>query len=138
MFEINLECFLSKEITIKLWTDLFVLEQPTVKQLGRVIKKTEQFSNNEIHNTQIMIDVLASFIKTPWWFGYRKKKLKYILRQLTSENLIKVWNEIFFWLGLTNDNYNDLLNHETIVPLVDENEAWLLWSLSSWNTTVCD
>ncbi len=122
MFEINLECFLSKEITIKLWKDLFVLEQPTVKQLGQVISKTDQFTTDEIHNTTIMIDVLWSFIKDPWWFGYRRKKLKYILKHLTPDNLIKVRNEIFFWLGLTNHNYNDLLNHETIVPLVEDEE----------------
>jgi hypothetical protein len=122
MFEINLECFLSKEITIKLWKDLFVLEQPTVKQLGQVISKTDQFTIDEIHNTSIMIDVLWSFIKDPWWFGYRRKKLKYILKHLTPDNLIKVRNEIFFWLGLTNHNYNDLLNHETIVPLVEDEE----------------
>lgn len=122
MFEINLECFLSKEITIKLWKDLFVLEQPTVKQLGQVISKTDQFTTDEIHNTAIMIDVLWSFIKDPWWFGYRRKKLKYILKNLTPDNLIKVRNEIFFWLGLTNHNYNDLLNHETIVPLVEDEE----------------
>jgi hypothetical protein len=122
MFEINLECFLSKEITIKLWKDLFVLEQPTVKQLGQVISKTDQFTIDEIHNTTIMIDVLWSFIKDPWWFGYRRKKLKYILKHLTPDNLIKVRNEIFFWLGLTNHNYNDLLNHETIVPLVEDEE----------------
>lgn len=122
MFEINLECFLSKEITIKLWKDLFVLEQPTVKQLGQVISKTDQFTIDEIHNTSIMIDVLWSFIKDPWWFGYRRKKLKYILKHLTPDNLIKVRNEIFFWLGLTNHNYNDLLNHETIVPLVEDDE----------------
>ena len=122
MFEINLECFLSKEITIKLWKDLFVLEQPTVKQLGQVISKTDQFTTDEIHNTNIMIDVLWSFIKDPWWFGYRRKKLKYILKHLTPDNLIKVRNEIFFWLGLTNHNYNDLLNHETIVPLVEDEE----------------
>ncbi len=122
MFEINLECFLSKEITIKLWKDLFVLEQPTVKQLGQIISKTDQFATDEIHNTTIMIDVLWSFIKDPWWFGYRRKKLKYILKHLTPDNLIKVRNEIFFWLGLTNHNYNDLLNHETIVPLVEDEE----------------
>jgi hypothetical protein len=122
MFEINLECFLSKEITIKLWKDLFVLEQPTVKQLGQIISKTDQFTTDEIRNTNIMIDVLWSFIKDPWWFGYRRKKLTYILKHLTPDNLIKVRNEIFFWLGLTNHNYNDLLNHETIVPLVEDEE----------------
>lgn len=128
MFEINLECFLSKEITIKLWKDLFILEQPTVKQLGQVIKKTDQFTDDEIRNTKIMIDVLGSFLKNAWWFGYQRKKFKYILSHLTPDNLIKVRNEIFFWLGLINHNYNDLLTHETVVPLIAENELSSLWS----------
>ena len=108
MFEINLECFLSKEITIKLWKDLFILEQPTVKQLANIIKKTESRWQDEVKNTKIMIEVLQSFLKNKWWFGYTKAKLGYILKHLTPENLVLVRNEIFFWLGLTKEPLREL------------------------------
>lgn len=107
MFEINLECFLSKEITIKLWKDLFLLIS-TVKQLADIIKKTESMGQDEVKNTKIMIEVLQSFLKNKWWFGYTKAKLGYILKHLTPENLVLVRNEIFFDWGLTKEPLREI------------------------------
>lgn len=108
MLEINLECFLSKEITIKLGKDVFVLVQPTVREFAKILSKMDKIGNDDVQNTKIMIEILQSFIKYPWWFWYTRSKFGYILRGLTPENLMKVWNEIFFWLGLNKEPIPDL------------------------------
>ncbi len=114
MLEINLECFLSKEITIKLGKDVFILVQPTVREFAKIISKTDKIGTDDVQNTKIMIEILQSFIKYPGWFGYTKAKFGYILKGLTPENLMKVWNEIFFWLGLTKEPLHDL--EEKLTP----------------------
>jgi hypothetical protein len=42
---------------------LFILEQPTVKQLAEIIKKTDSMGQDEVKNTKIMIEILQSFLK---------------------------------------------------------------------------